>query len=467
MAKGYFWWLWPIRRIILRPFWWAIVLIVVFSVPLIRMWWWLITPIVLMFPLKTFYFWWIRWDFWYPTKNKWLMLEIVPPREILTPFKAMEDVFSVIWTIYDDANWREKWCEGELPLAPYWFSLEIASIEGTIHFYIRCLDVHRHIIESVLYSHYPEVEITEVPDYTRNVPQNIPNEEWDVYGSDFDFMRPAAYPIKTYSRFFEPMGERIAKEEKRIDPITSLLEDMARIGPGEQVWFQIIAAPITNKEVPWIDEGKKIISKIARRPEPKKAKSTIGGAGDIFREVISLPPTDEEFSLPFFPSKTSISPAVSEEGEREMIITPGEREILSAIEEKIKKPGFKTNIRGVYVYKRDSFNTVHRKIVESYAPHFYTLNLNLMKYFNESRTKVHYIWRTRRTYLRKKKMFRNYVDRFPPFFPIITGLGNPILNTEELATLYHFPTRIGALFVPTVTRIESKKGGPPPGLPTE
>ncbi len=450
--KGYFWWLETVNRVIITPFWWIILLIIVFSLPFLRIWWWLLTPIILMFPLKTFYFWWIRWDFWYK-KAKWIMLEIIPPKEILTPFKAMEDVFTVVWTIYDDPNWRETWCEGELISAPFWASWEIASIEGEVHFYIRVLDVHRHIVESVIYSHYPEVEISEVPDYTRNVPQNIPNKEWDLYGSDFYFLKEDAYPIKTYSKFFEPAGERIVMEEKRIDPIISLLEGMARLGPGEQAWFQIITAPITDKESSWREEGKKIVNKIARRSK-KKPKP-------IIEELVFGPEgTTEE-------KEKSIPQSVSEEGEKEMIITPGEREVLTEIEEKMKKAAFKTNIRGLYVYKRDNFNTTHRKVIESYFPHFYTQNLNVLKYGAETRTKIHYIWRERRKYSRQRKIFRNYVERFTPLFPKMASWGTFILTAEELTTIYHFPTRITALTAPTVARVEAKKGGPPPGLPTE
>ena len=39
-----------------------------------------------------------------------------------------------------------------------------------------------------------------------------------------------------------------------------------------------------------------------------------------------------------------------------------------------------------------------------------------------------------------------------------------VLNTEELATIWHFPGQI--LKVPTLTRIESKEAAPPPNLPT-
>ena len=68
--------------------------------------------------------------------------------------------------------------------------------------------------------------------------------------------------------------------------------------------------------------------------------------------------------------------------------------------------------------------------------------------------------------MRARKMFRNYVLRFTPFFPERTQ-GMALLNTEEMATLWHFPIKITGLVAPTMSRVESKKGGPPPNLPME
>ena len=72
----------------------------------------------------------------------------------------------------------------------------------------------------------------------------------------------------------------------------------------------------------------------------------------------------------------------------------------------------------------------------------------------------------RRIFLRKRRLFFRYTKRMPPLFPRPSGIGVFVLNTEELATIFHFPGRLVAP-APFVSRVESKRGEAPPGLPME
>jgi len=458
-------WLEWVKKMIWDPFWWLILFLVILWVPFLRVWWWIFLPLMLQTQLKTLYIWWMNWDYDYATKAKWVILEVIPPREVLIPAKAMEDVFSVIWPLYDAPNFRERWCDGALDNGPYWCSWEIASIEGKIHFYIRCLQQHKVTFEMALYAHYPDAEIHEVADYTKLVPQTVPNEEWDMYGEDWDLHREDAYPIKTSEKFFEPQGERISAEEKRIDPIIGLLEGMSKLKQGEHYWVQFITVPVLDKDEPkWKKEGEKIINKLSKRPEKKE--TTLWDDLSYVAKTTILGPEKEGSGES---AKYSWLPQNKEEtGEREMVLTPGEREILTEIDNKLKKPVFRTTIRGVYVAKRENWNAPHRVILRSYMSHFATINLNHFRFQNATRPKVHYFWRKRRVFLRARKMFRMTVLRFQPLFPDRSNDAlNPILNTEEMATLYHFPLRVSGMVGPTMGKVESKKAGPPPNLPIE
>jgi len=456
-----FWWE-EVKKIVWDPFWWVILLIIILWVPFLRVWWWAFLPLMLMEQLKVLYLWWLNWDFDY-AKHKWVLLEVIPLEAMLMPLKAMEDVFAAIWPLMDVGNFRERWCDGELGNGPFWCSWEIASIEGNIHYYVRVLQQHRTSLESALYGHYPDIEIHEATDYVKLVPPTVPNEEWDMYGEDWDFFKEDAYPMRTYEKFFEPQGERIAAEEKRLDPIISLLEAMSKLGPGEHYWVQFTTVPVGDYDEPdWKKEGIKIVNKLAKRPE-KKESTLMKDLASVARELAMGPEKEGEGESA---SYSWASEEDEETGERQISLTPGEREIITEIENKMKKPVFRTNIRGVYVAKREHWRAANRVITRTYMGHFITANMNEFRFQGSTRPRVHYFWRNRRVFLRARKMFRMTALRFPPLFPNRHDLC-PILSTEEMATLWHFPLRVSGMVAPTMVKIESKKAGPPANLPVE
>lgn len=407
-------------------------------------WWWFFGPLILYYPLRSLYFWWLNWHVWYP-KIKWILIEIKPPREILKSFKAMEDIFNQLWAIaYHRPNWKERWCEGELftPTSG-WFSAEIVSIGGQIHFYFRIREGWRNMVESTIYAQYPDIEISLVDDYTKNVPSDIPNKDWDFYGEEYRLLADDPFPIKTYSSFFEKEGETVRTGEEKIDPLNSFLEDLSRLKPGEQFWFQIIAESILPRDHSWQARGKEIINKLTKRPEKPKPKPILQEAIEI---LISGPPKPKEEKEVFPP---------------EMKLTPGEREFLKSIENKIYKPSFKVSMRALYLAKRDVWFAGNKYLARTYLSHFINDPQGLA-HWGETRAKVHYFLRSRRIYLRKRKLLRNYINRFHPKYPRGSSKGCFVLNIEELATIFHFPSKIT---VPTLPYVEAKKAGPPPNLP--
>lgn len=376
------------------------------------------------------------------------MLEIKVPREVIRPLKAMENVFAGLWQLYDPPNPREKWLEGKVQLS---LALEVVSLGGEIHFFIRVPEGARKLVESSVYSQYPDAEISEAEDYTKYVPHDIPNKDWDLWGCDYQLVKEDVYPIKTYSKFFEERPE-VTIEEKRIDPISQLLEGLAMLKPGEQLWIQIIAEPITPKENDYVARGRAIADKIARRAAPRTYPPLALEAAEVLISGKMPGPAEQPKEL--------IPP--------EMKLTPGEKEVLAAIEEKIGKYAFNTAIRFVYVARRDAYFGPAKTLPMSFFSQFSTQNLNAMKPWPKTITKVHTIltWflDKRRLYLRKRRMFRNYVKRLTPLFP--RPGGTFVMNIEELATIFHFPGAIVSR-APFVPRVEVKKGEAPPGLPTE
>ncbi len=421
---------------------------------IIKEWWWLPTPFILWRPFNFLWRWW-RTDI-FVSKTPQIMLEIKMPKDVLKPIRAMEVVMAGFrQTLYDPPDWWEKWIEGKINLS---YSFEIASFGGETHFYIRFPESGRDSIEAIIYGQYPEAEITLAEDYTKKVPQDIPNKEWDFWAADYRLLKPNSYPIRTYREF---ETEREPMEEKRIDPIAGLLEAMAKMKPGEQLWTQIHCEPITDKEVAWVTEGLKEKDKLARRlSEASKQRPLILEALDVL--ITGEPPKEPEEKKELLPP--------------EMKLTPGERAIITAVEEKISKPGFKTSIRFIYLGKRDVFFRARLRLPFAFFASHLTQHLNGLVPLGKTMTKIHKSWFLplnllipRRLYLRKRKIFKNYLRRVGPLFPLPGGnysTGVFVLNIEEMATLFHFPGRAQAP-APFVPRIESKRGEAPPGLPTE
>ncbi len=423
-------------------------------------WWWLPIPFILWWPFSFLWHWWRTDKFL--KKTKFILLEIKIPKEVLKPMRAMEIVIDGLWQILFDApgDFFEKHIEGKIILS---YSLEIASIDGEPHFFIRIPEANQDAVEAVIYSQYPEAEISKADDYTKYIPQDIPNKDWDLWGADYKLSKPNPYPIKTYLEF---ETEREPLEEKRIDPLAMLLESLAKTKPGERYWIQIVARPIRGdvggwEGVPWLKEGEEIRDELARRTERKPIqKPLIMEAADVL--VTGEPPgglKEERREL--------IPP--------EMKLTPGERDIIAGVEKKMAKRGFETNIRFIYLGKKEVFFKAKLRFALSFFSTFATQNLNgLFPHGQPYLTKIKKSWflpwnllAKRRLYLRKRSIFRKYCLRVHPRFPANGKWPSSfILNTEELATIFHFPGQRVAP-APLIKRIEAKKGEAPPGLPSE
>ena len=394
--------------------------------------------------------------------QKKILLEVKMPKEVLKPLRAMEQVFTALWgNVYDPPagdRW-ETWIDGKTLDS---LQLEMVSLNGESHLFVRCLEGRRNAVEATIYSQYPDAEISLVEDYTKHVPRDIPNKDWDMWGTDYIMMKSDVYPIKTYARFFEEKPE--GKEEKRIDPLSTLLEGMSKLGPGEQLWVQIAATPIisSSKEEEgardFIKEGRAIADKIARRPEK-------GTAGSIWLEAA------EEVASGKVPGEEKTEESIIPP---EMKLTPGEREILSGIEEKIAQRCFICYIRFIYLAKRDVYFGGAKGIPFGFFNQFATENLNALRPWPKTLTKIKKsviffplnLIRERRVFIRKRRLFFRYINRFAPMYPKPSAEGAFILDSEELATLFHFPGRAVSA-APFVSRVETKKGEAPAGLPME
>src|SRR3989344_3610591 len=95
-----------------------------------------------------------------------VLLEIRPPRSLVKTPLAMETLLTSLHFNKGESNWFQLYIQGKS--RPYW-SLELVSNEGKIHFYIWTRVEFRRLVESAVYAQYPGAQVVEVPDYARMI----------------------------------------------------------------------------------------------------------------------------------------------------------------------------------------------------------------------------------------------------------------------------------------------------------
>lgn len=327
----------------------------------------------------------------------------------------------------------EHYWEGEIIL---WYSLEIVSFGGEIHFYIKTPAKYKNIVEAHVYAQYPDIEIAEVPDYAEHMPgtlEGLAKMGYDLWGTEFLLDKEDAYPIRTHMDFESP------DEYSQLDPIAALVEVLNRLKPGEELWLQCIISPAGSA---WKESAQQLVKKL-KDADKEQVVTAEGG--------VSIKGADR---------------------------SPGKTDILKAIERNITKPGFQTTIRCVYMASKDVYSPeVARYGVLGAFNQYRIQTLNGFRHNTTVRTVTGWYfwpfffpaWRLKHRKHMIYKNFRERAVREASFFEqLSTGetLASSmyVLNTEELATIYHFPSNL-VLTAPSIQRVESKKVGPPIGLP--
>ncbi|MEN9557741.1 MAG: hypothetical protein RL141_110 [Candidatus Parcubacteria bacterium] len=382
----------------------------------------------------------------YIAKRKFVLLAIDVPKNTEQTVKAVENMFAHLAGSHSDPSFLEKWIEGKMQDS---ISCEIVSIEGHIQYLIHTTRKLRDLVEASVYAQYPEAEITEVEDYTHHAPHHFPDGIHDCFAFEFTNARSDVYPIKTYVDF----EHQLTGEFK--DPLAVFLEMMGRLGPGEQLWYQIIITAIDQKE--YVPKALSEIKKITGQEE-KVHKSFVDKALDAPLNAMNAA-ADAVMGGGHAEEHKKNENALNS---RMWNLTPGERKLVEGMERKMSKIIFRTKIRCVYIAKKEVFSKP--RVAYSIVGAIKQFNTNdggaikpESKHVGVSSTIV--LFAEARNNVRKNHLVHAYARRSN-----WAGLHNFYLSSEELASLWHLPV---SLFVkaPQVKKTESKKTEPPINLP--
>jgi len=360
------------------------------------------------------------------SKKDFVLLEIILPQDVDVSPLAMEVILNVLHDRGSSPTWWLKWVEGKI--FPWW-SFEIASFGGNVHFYVWTEEQFRHLFEAQFYAQFPDIEIVEVEDYTQQIEYD--EDKHSMWANNWQFMKPDPYPIKTYVDYGL---DKDPKEELKIDPITAMLEFMASLQPGEQIWTQFVIRYHHNKL--------------------KRKKGT------LFQKV---DPWEEEAHAEIEKIKKGATLVEDDsEGPSRLVLTPGQRDTIAAIERSLGKLPFEVGIRTIYLADQDKFRTAN---ISGLVGSMRQYNSNDLNGFRPTySTEMNHPWEDFRG-MRSAYIKRNQFDAYRrrSFFYPPHRRKTLILNTEELATIFHFPGRVAT--TPTLKRIASRKAVPPSDLP--
>ena len=355
-------------------------------------------------------------------------LEITLPKDVFKSPEAMELVLVSIHQTAGPDNLVQTYWDGKKPPTT---SLELVSRGGEVKFYINVpRKKFKNIIQTQLYAQYPGIEVKELEvDYTAEIPWDP--DRFSYFSLHFGLKKPDAYPLKTYVEFGL---HTMPKEEEKIDPITTMIEALSSIGPGEYYWVQILID--ANREVgfkegylrkkpDWKDEARAEIKKIIENAQKR---------------------------------------AGTEQGNPMQAVTDVERDTIKAIERSLGKNAFNVAIRGMYIATKDAFNPGESIGQLPVAWRGYD-DLNRNAIGPKWRTDYDWNWwqdpKDKKKTAHKKRELAEYKKR--EYLSQNSADGKKVMTTEELATIFHFPGRV--LLTPTVERIPSTRSEAPSNLP--
>lgn len=284
-----------------------------------------------------------------------------------------------------------------------YISFEMASSKKLIRFYV-CVPEHlRTFVEGQIYAQYPSVQIHEA-DYDYS--EHVPSSDEVAASADINLTDNEFLPIKTFQSF-------------EVDPLAGITATLSKLhSSNEEVWIQILVRPIDDE---WHQSAAQVVKNI-KTTGGKKHNFDFHQVGELIT-LLAKPLTPGEGIM--------ATPELSERNKTR----------ISEIEKKSTKLGFQVKIRVGYIGPSQTDAKLQLQSVASAFKQFNSTNLNGFKL-----SPINYSPSSLDQYRRRD-----------------FGRGGFILNTEELASVYHLPhTNVET---PNVVWANSKTAEPPSTLP--
>jgi hypothetical protein len=283
------------------------------------------------------------------------------------------------------------------------FAFEIVGSKGLIDFYAAVPVALVDVVEQAIVSAYPLAKLEEVAE--QNVFSPIGKISGTI-GGELTLKEPFAYPIATY-------------QEIKRDAIQSVLNALSGLDKEDGAGIQILIRPANNS---W----RKIAAGVAAEKRRGKSSKADGSPMQLLSNLMGKPA-----------EKSAAEP-------KEKPISGLDQTIADAIDDKMRYPGFEVLIR---VVASSNISQRAQKVLTSIVSSFALFDAPGKNGFK---------------YTVAKDMERFVTAYILRFFPATSN--KTILNSVELATLFHFPDR-GNIPTSQLQRQDSKQVDGPRNMP--
>lgn len=313
-------------------------------------------------------------------------------------------MFSSLYSIRDNKISVFNYAKGG------YLSFEIVSHDEKIIFYVGIPRQLLTLVEKQIYGFYPDASLELVDRY------NIFEENNAYAATELKLAETTVLPIKTYKEF----------EEDTLNAITSALSKLA---PEDGAAIQVLIRPSNNKwqknsefYIKQLQEGKGLKSDIITLK--KVGEGTLKFGGEMVKATYQ---TDKDKK-----------PEEKPKGPKPL----GEQQI-KLISDKMSFVGFETIIRVVVSSPEKANAKMHlSNILSTFTVFGHAVGNKLVP--NKS--------------VKEEKVIEDFIFRHFPY-----NAHNNILNTEELASIFHFPNR--TIETPNIMWLLGKHAPAPPEVP--
>ncbi len=282
------------------------------------------------------------------------------------------------------------------------FSFEIVASNNKIAFFVVMPPDKARYLEQQIHAHYPDASIEQVPDY------NIFNPQSQIIGSYLKTKKHFVFPLHTYQKM-------------EVDPMNSLINIISKLENNESIAIQYV---VRSAKKEWHSTARKIIGSIQKKNSISEGLRSNGFFYELFNTFKSTPKTPE-----------------SQIDQKRL--TPQEEELLKSMEEKNSKAGLEVNIRLVVsAPSKEKALMYSNNIGDSFMEYnHYSYGNIFSRAIKPPRQVSDFIYRR----------FNNKISS--------------LLNTEELASLFHFPLKNAE--TPNILWLTSRVAPAPSEVPNE